>query len=294
MPGERHAGVGHGLNTVQLWLRLLAGLVLSSAIGLLAYRRGSLSSSGVAGAVVVGSGVFGLGGWVWGGLLILFFASSSLLSRYRARDKSGVAQQYAKGGRRDVWQVLANGGVPTVLAAAHYLWGLPVFWGAVAGALAAVTADTWATEIGVLANKRPRLVTTWTSVPPGTSGGVSFLGTMATLAGSTGIGLCGAAFLAVSRLFEAGEATGPSPWSLMLPAVVGGMAGAFGDSLMGATIQAVYYSRDRHKETEKQREPDGTLNRHLRGWRWVTNDVVNLCAALSGALVGGLLFALLG
>jgi uncharacterized protein (TIGR00297 family) len=278
---------------MQLWLRLPLGVALSTAIGLLAYRRGSLSRSGVAGAVLVGSCIFGFGGWIWGVLLMLFFASSSLLSRYRAVEKSTVAQQFAKGGRRDIWQALSNGGVCALLAVTHWVYGAPLLWGAFVGSMAAVTADTWATELGVLAKRRPRLVTTWEAVPTGTSGGVSLLGTVAALAGSASIGLSAAALLAARRAVG-GSATGSGFLASMLPAVLGGMAGAVGDSLMGATIQAVYYSEGRQKETEKRTEPDGTPNRYLRGWSWVTNDVVNLGSALIGTLVGGLVFSVTG
>jgi uncharacterized protein (TIGR00297 family) len=278
---------------MRLWWGLLVGVALSGAVGVLAYRRGSLSRSGVAGAVLVGSCVFGLGGWVWGVLLILFFVSSSLLSRYRALDKRVVALQFAKGGRRDIWQALANGGVPALLSAAHWVCKVPLLWGAFVGSLAAVTADTWATELGVLAKRRPRLVTTWAVVPPGTSGGVSLLGTAAMLAGAASIGLAAVILLVVSEMAGGSEATGSGTWLPVLPALLGGVAGAFGDSVMGATAQAVYYSRGRQKETEKRSDPDGTPNQYLRGWPWVTNDVVNLSAALTGALVGGLVSALL-
>jgi len=56
----------------------------------------------------------------------------------------------------------------------------------------------------------------------------------------------------------------------------------------------VYHSEGRQKETEERSELDGTPNRYLRGWSWVTNDVVNLSSALVGALVGGLVFACMG
>src|SRR5258708_8738548 len=60
--------------------RLLLGLFLSAVISLFAYRRRSLSPSGVAGAVVPGTTTFGLGGWGWGLSLLFFFLSSRILS----------------------------------------------------------------------------------------------------------------------------------------------------------------------------------------------------------------------
>jgi len=97
-------------------VELLAGLAISLAIGVLGYRRGALSGSGVLGAVITGTLIFGLGGWEWGLLLIAFFISSSALSFYHARDKQGLAEKFAKGHRRDLGQALANGGLAAFLA----------------------------------------------------------------------------------------------------------------------------------------------------------------------------------
>ena len=75
----------------------MGGLLLSTAVGWLAYRRRSLSASGVVGAVVTGTTLFGVGGWDWGLLLLAFFISSSLLSHYRAGEKASLAEKFAKG-----------------------------------------------------------------------------------------------------------------------------------------------------------------------------------------------------
>src|SRR5713226_5140201 len=97
--------------------RILLGLLLSSGISLVAYRRGSLSRSGVGGAIVTGTTTFGLGGWAWGLSLIFFFVSSSLLSHFRAQDKAQTAaDKFSKGSQRDIAQVAANGGVATLMA----------------------------------------------------------------------------------------------------------------------------------------------------------------------------------
>src|SRR5262245_30796985 len=96
-------------------LRLLLGLVLSAAIGALGYRRGSLSRSGVLGAVLVGTTIFGLGGWAWGTLLVVFFVSSSALSHYKERRKAALAEKFSKGSQRDLAQALANGGAGALL-----------------------------------------------------------------------------------------------------------------------------------------------------------------------------------
>jgi len=55
--------------------RLVAGLIISALIGWLAYQRRSLSRSGVLGAVITGTLIFGFGGLAAGLLLIAFFLS---------------------------------------------------------------------------------------------------------------------------------------------------------------------------------------------------------------------------
>jgi len=96
--------------------RLLLALLLSLAVGGLGYWRRSLSASGALGAVLLGTTVFGLGGWVWGGTLVAFFVSSSLLSHYQAERKAIFAEKFSKDSRRDLGQALANGGVAALLA----------------------------------------------------------------------------------------------------------------------------------------------------------------------------------
>ena len=106
--------------------RLVLGLLLSSGISLLAYRRRSLSRSGVAGAITTGTMTFGMGGLAWSLSLIYFFVSSSLFSRYRERDKAQTAtDKFSKGGQRDIGQVAANSGVATLMAIGHSLTPSP-------------------------------------------------------------------------------------------------------------------------------------------------------------------------
>lgn len=273
---------------------LALGLVLSLLIAFLAWRRDSLSQSGAVGALVVGTLIFGLGGWVWGVLLAVFFISSSLLSHFKEREKAAVAEKFEKGHRRDMGQVLANGGLGAVIA----LLSVVVPESAVPtgtwfflflGVMATVTADTWATELGTLSKGAPRLITNGRAVEVGTSGGVSPLGTGVSFAGGLLIGLMAGLLAPVSGLL---------PWSAALPlALIGALSGAAGsliDSLMGATIQQIYFCDTCQKETERRLHRCGTTTRPLRGWAWMHNDMVNLISSLGGGLVAvGLSTALL-
>jgi uncharacterized protein (TIGR00297 family) len=266
--------------------RLVGGFVLSLLIGGMGYKRGALNGSGVAGAVIVGTLIFGLGGWEWGVLLIAFFISSSALSFYRSHDKEGLAEKFAKGHQRDLGQALANGGMAALLAVLSKSLSLlgkgqgGVLWFvAGAGAMAAVNADTWATELGVLSSRPPRLITTGHQVEVGTSGGVTWLGTAASLGGALFIGLLGGGGALSTRQGWA------SAGVLLLAATVGGLVGSLFDSLLGATVQAIYWCHTCQKETERKIHRCGTETRLQRGWLWLGNDTVNFFASAVGALV---------
>jgi uncharacterized protein (TIGR00297 family) len=262
---------------------LLLGLLISGLIGVLAYRRGSLAVSGVLGAMIDGTLIFGLGGWAWGLTLITFFVSSSLLSHYKQGLKADLAEKFAKGHRRDLGQTLANGGAAALMAFAYALWGAPALLAAFVGALATVNADTWATELGVLNPSPPRLITNGEVVEVGTSGGVSWLGTGASAAGALVIGLAMWTFLWLGDLLGGGRHT-LTLWWTVPAALAGGMTGSLVDSLLGASVQAIYYCPTCGKETEKQLHGCGTVTQRQRGWRWLNNDVVNFISSLAGAL----------
>lgn len=280
------------------WTRLGLGLVLSATIGWLAYRRGSLSQSGVAGAILTGTAIFGFGGWTWGLVLIAFFVSSSLLSHFRRADKTSVSEKFAKGERRDLAQTLANGGFGALLAVAVLLLvdlpgrprpGDPLYTYltlAYFGAIASANADTWATELGVLARTPPRLITTGKPVAPGTSGGITVYGTCAALAGSTFIGLVAFVLIQLAALATIGRpllSDAPAIWIVSLA----GLFGSLFDSLLGATMQAMYWCETCSKETERRLHTCGAPTRALRGWPWLNNDAVNFVSSVAGAVLAG-------
>jgi uncharacterized protein (TIGR00297 family) len=265
------------------------GLILSIAIGGLAYWRRSLTPSGWLGAVIVGTLTFGFGGWSWGLTLIAFFITSSALSHYKESLKERkAAEKFAKGGRRDLWQTMANGGLGALCAVAYVLAGRPVaLLAAFAGLMATVTADTWATELGVLSPHRPRLITSGRPVDPGTSGGISAVGTGASALGALLIGVV------LYALLVAGGAPAAATLWVVPASLFGGLSGSLIDSLMGATVQAIFAYPD-GRETERRVARDGRPNTFLRGWPWLNNDLVNMISSVAGALVAVGVAAALG
>ena len=268
--------------------RLALGLLLSGLIGFVGYRRRSLSPSGVVGAILLGTLVFGLGGWAWGILLVVFFVSSSALSHFKAARKAAVAEKFSKGGQRDLAQTLANGGAAAMAVIGHALWPDPIWAAAFIGAVATVNADTWATELGVLSRARPRLITTGMSVEPGASGGITLGGTLAALAGA------GLIALTAGVLQMTGGSSVGSVLVLLGVGTAAGLLGALADSVLGATVQAIYVCEVCGRETERHPlHTDGGHTRLRRGAAWLNNDWVNFLSAVCGATLAALAWSII-
>jgi Raf kinase inhibitor-like YbhB/YbcL family protein/uncharacterized protein (TIGR00297 family) len=272
-------------------MQLSPGIILAAIIALAAYLAKSLCWSGAVAAFILGSVIFGIGGLTWSILLLAFFLSSSVLSRLFKKRKLAVEEKFSKGSRRDAGQVAANGAVAGILTILFPLLGNPGWvWAAFAGTLAAVNADTWATELGVLSKASPRLITTGKVVEPGTSGGISITGTLATLGGAIFIAIPAVVFKPPSLSF-----TVENNFLFFLIISISGLTGSLIDSLLGATLQAIYFCKTCRKQTEKHPlHSCGNPTEIVRGISWLNNDWVNAFCGFAGAiLAGSIAFALL-
>ncbi len=271
-----------------------------------------MTPGGAIAAFVVGTLTFGSGGWAFTLVLLAFFIPSVALSRVgRARKKTLV--DIGKGGARDAWQVLANGGVATLCAVlsvfgfgawhaagatGSYLMHAPLqrmlmlpgsataAWiAAFAGSYAAATADTWGTEIGTLAHGRPRSILTLRPIATGLSGGVTVAGTVAEVAGAAWISVCAAAALiAFVRWPTSGWSTATFG-AIVFPVGVGGVIGALVDSVLGATLQELRRCASCERTCETNPHVCGTPTSLVRGVPGFSNDLVNFAATLTGAAV---------
>lgn len=257
-------------------MQLALGFALAVIVSYFAFRGRSLNKSGALAATLVGTVVFGVGGWKWAVLLLTFFITSSGLSRLFKKRKQGLDEKFSKGHARDAGQVFGNGGLAMAFVIVHAFYPESnLGWVGFGAALAAVNADTWGTELGVLNPTPPRLITNLRErVERGTSGGISLLGTLASLAGSALIGML-AALLHPT----------PEPVKLSLIITLSGLAGSLFDSFLGTTVQAMYYCPTDRKETEKHPlHTCGTETVHIRGWKWLDNDWVNFACGAFGAV----------
>lgn len=271
-------------------VKLITGSILAALVAVAAYRVRSLNGSGALAAFLLGAVVFGVGGLRWAAVLLTFFITSSGLSHLFKKRRRKVEDQFAKGGRRDAWQVAANGGVAGLAVLLNLFIAESVIpWVLFAAAFAAANADTWATELGVLNTAWPRKLTSWKQVPPGTSGGVSLAGTLAAAGGALLVALVAVV------LWPINEISWRERLLFGLVILAAGVAGSLVDSLLGATLQGIYWCPACEKETEKHpRHSCGSQTTRIRGWGWMNNDAVNLACTLSAALMALISFIFTG
>jgi uncharacterized protein (TIGR00297 family) len=138
-------------------------------------------------------------------------------------------------------------------------------------AIAAVTADTWGTEIGTLFKSKPILLTSFKRVEVGTNGAVSLFGI---LGGITGAGLIALSGFAMDAQISI---------SILAMIVFSGFAGSIVDSILGSTSQAIFAIETTGKITERK-IVNGIPTKHIKGFAWIDNDIVNWVCAFSGAV----------
>ena len=228
---------------------------------------GALAATATGCAILVGTGLPG------GAVLLTFFIGSSIVSRVGPDPASRLG---AKGSRRDHWQVLANGGVG---AAGALLGAGPGLW-ILTASLAVAAADTWATSIGAWSPSPPRHLLSGKVVPPGTSGGITLLGTLGALVGAVMVAGVGAL---VSH----------QGWLLPLATIVG-LAGMLADSALGAGLQGRFYCAQCREATERRVHHCGTRSVPRGGLPWLNNDGVNALATALGGMAGWAGWWLLG
>lgn len=277
----------------EILLIIALGLLLNLPIGIAAFRKQSLTvPGGILTAGMVGFILF-IANYILWGLLFFFFVSSTILTKFNENSELKInAMQYAeKGGERDSLQVLANGG--TALLGSIFILLIdgilfddhlsPIFL-LIAVSIASSTADTWSTEIGTTSTTDPVWIFNWKKrVPRGTSGGVSLKGTIASLLGSIFVASIYLLIVIISNDFIVDDQL----ITFVLYIAVGGFLGGLIDTIMGATVQAVFECPSCNKLTEKTKHPrcENIPTNYTSGWKWLNNDGVNFLSSLMASLI---------
>lgn len=172
-----------------------------------------LDRKGIAVSIAMGLITLVSGGGAYLLLFLVFLALSVAVTRYGEEEKKGMGiYEYERS-----WEnVLSNGIVPTCFAILHpFLGPLPFI-----ASVAAISSDKFASELGVLQKKKPIYLFNLKEVRPGTSGAISTLGTIMSVAG--------AAAIAAAAVFLLGIAP-----STALLVMFGGFGGNLVDTIAG-------------------------------------------------------------
>lgn len=300
-------------------IRELLAFTIASILSYHGFKKKSLDVTGSLAAFIVGYTSFACS-YRFGLILILFYYSSSKLTKFKQDFKASIEEDYAVGGQRNWKQVFASSMLATMIAVYYYIacgedqnisFAEPAanvsiiffmyfeinksilqtyLWTIYVAHYATANADTWASELGVLSKVNPRLVTSFfmKQVPRGTNGGMSVLGTIASCAGGLFIG----AIFWISALlinenfgnYSSIYATLLSQSPMLLYSLVCGLMGSLIDSILGATLQATYYSKNKkcivkvNVNSKTDKRDDSVVI--VSGLDLLSNEAVNLLSIL--------------
>jgi uncharacterized protein (TIGR00297 family) len=168
-------------------------------------------------------------------LLAVFFLTSTQFGKVKAEYKNtltAVSSTKAKEARNHS-QVLANSAFASFLILVQHFYGqFEILTIGVIAQYAAVCADTWASELGILSKSPPILITTLRPCPRGTNGGVSLYGLQVSVAGGVLMGIVG---VLIAPMFASYSVTEKVQFIAFTGVV--GLFGSLLDSLLGALFQ---------------------------------------------------------
>lgn len=280
------------------FVRPMVAAMASALIAARSFRKKSLDLSGAIFAVVVMT-IHITVNYRFAAILLAFFFTSSKLTKFGEDRKRKVDADFKEGGQRNWIQVLSNSGIATLLVL--ITWKsvgmhdycldskesplLTSLAGGIIGHYCCCNGDTWSSELGVLSDAQPRLITTFKSVRKGTNGGVTKAGLMAAAVGGGVIGLtfCLLGLVTAKCSFEVAL----KQLFLIPLSTLFGLCGSVIDSLLGATLQYSGYCTVRNKVVGK---PGPTVKK-ISGLSVLDNNAVNLLSISLTSLLSSIAFS---
>ncbi|XP_071737237.1 protein PGR [Rutidosis leptorrhynchoides] len=268
-------------------LQLIIAVAISSFISINSYRKKSLDVSGALAGFFVMAVHLSVN-YRFGAMLLAFFFTSSKLTKMGEDRKRSIDADFKAGGQRNWIQVFSNSGIATVLVIAY--WKLKAsqdtcldskesriitcLVGGLIGHYSCSNGDTWSSELGVLSDDQPRLITNFKHVRRGTNGGVTKAGLQAAAAAGAVIGL---AFVIPGLFTKSCTSDTFLKQLLVVPvSAVAGLAGSLIDSILGATLQFSGFCSVRNKVVSK---PGPTVKK-ISGLSILDNNGVNVVSIL--------------
>lgn len=211
----------------ELWMDIVAIIVLSILLSLIAYKFNLLTKSGCVAAAVMGLAIGFFGSLSWLILLIVFTFIGFIATLFGLSKKREKGLQEGKHGERTYKNVLGVAIPCIVIAVANLVTNNEHYHLMMIGYIAAIAvaaADTAASELGTK-DENVYLITTLKRVPPGTDGGISLFGTIVSILASVAVSFVGWVVINLSLDIE-----------MVIP-MVAGVIGCMLDSVIGATLE---------------------------------------------------------
>ncbi|TFG99592.1 DUF92 domain-containing protein [Candidatus Thorarchaeota archaeon] len=280
----------------------VSGLLVMSFIGALAYKAHFVDISGLIAAFVVGFTIWYTGGPASFVIILFFFMSAGLATKYKYKAKvvKNVAQEGK--GKRSWVNVFGSGIIPMMFSMAMYVAanvpellaaGWPFFlFGGYVGSVATTSADTLASEVGVFSKSKPRLITNLRrKVPSGTIGAVSLLGEGVAIAAGLIIGVIAVIFALLTPAWIPGLVTTGNViiWEYVLflvpLSILTAFIGCNIDSFLGAVLQNRFVCEICGAVIDKEFHCDYET-KYIGGFKSFTNMHVNLGSSVMGSTLG--------
>jgi uncharacterized protein (TIGR00297 family) len=210
------------------------GIIFTVALAVAAVAARALTPAAGVVATAFGTVIVVLVGFPFLALMILFVVGSVLATRFRIEEKRRKNVQEGTAGERGISNVVAHIVIPTGLAIGGGwmppLIPTPTLTVLYASALAFGAADTFGSELGVLAGTA-RSILTLRPVAPGTNGGVSAVGEAWAFVGAAITAIIG---FSLFRLFATSL---PSSEVFIGAVVIAGFLGCQVDSVLGEVLE---------------------------------------------------------
>jgi uncharacterized protein (TIGR00297 family) len=263
-----------------IWAYLVP-IVFTPLIIIFAISKRALTTDGVIAAIVLDIAVsiaFGNSGFI---LLCVFFVGSIIIDKVKKHyKKEGRKEKTAKGDCRDYMQVLANGLPAFVFSIAFIITENPIFSIPFAASLAEAFADTAASGIGAF-SRNTYDPFRMKKCERGLSGGMSVIGTLASLLAAISVSLIAYA----TGFFSGGT------FAFVIVSV-SAFLGAVFDSLLGSLLQVKFKCVACGTITEKSVHCGKVTAKHS-GVKIIDNDTVNLISSSFAAILATLLALML-
>lgn len=249
-------------------------ILLTPLIIAFAYKKKALTVGGIVAAIVLDiliSVAFGNFGFC---ILLSFFIGGVVVDKikknYKKSRQNSKNPIEKRGECRDHVQVFANGSVAAACAVFYLVTLNNIFVIAFVGAMAEAFADTAASGIGVI-NGRAFDPFRMRRCTPGISGGMSLLGTGASLFAAMVIAFIAFVFGAID-------------FADLPLIIVAAFLGAIFDSMLGSLLQIKYRCQKCGAIVEREEHCNRKTVRHS-GIKFITNDTVNFLGTAFSAVV---------